>query len=394
MKVLEGVTVIDFTQTYSGPFCTMQLADFGAKVIKIERKGIGDTSRYWEPLRNNHSGYFAAINRNKYSVEIDLSSKEGIKIVDELIENADIVVENFKTGTMEKLGIGYDDIFKYKPDIIYASLSGYGQTGPLKNYPAYDNIIQSVSGLMDMTGFPEKSPTKAGPSISDSLASLNMALGILLAYYHKLNTGEGQRVDVSMLDSLFGILESPILFKSLLGVDVTRCGNNDAATLVPYDVYQCKDGYFSAGLAGDSGWDKFAGAMNMPELIADPRFSSNTHRCMNFNELDQILKDFFNNRTKQELQDAFTNAGIPNAPVLTVAEIMEHQQLKDRDMIMKINDPGIGEYTAIGNPMKMDQNPAAYEKAAPLLGENTDEILMDLGYTDLQIKNLRIAGVI
>lgn len=394
MKALEGVTIIDFTQTYSGPFCTMQLADFGAKVIKIERKGTGDAARSWEPLHNGHSGYFSSVNRNKYSIEIDLTKKQGIKIIESLIRNADIIVECFKPGTMDKLGLGYYDMIQYKPDIIYASLSGYGQNGPLKYEPAYDNVIQSISGLMHMTGFADSEPTKVGPSVSDSLAGLNTALGILMAYYHKLNTGEGQRIDVAMLDSLFGIMESPILFQSLLNMDTMRCGNSDVATLVPYDTYQCKDGYFSAGLAGDSGWDKFASVMDRPELIGDPRFHNNAQRCKNFKELDPILKSFFVGKTKKELQDLFTAAGIPNAPVLSIPEIMEHQQLRDRDMLITIDDPGIGRYTAIGNPMKMDVTPPGYDRAAPLLGENTEEILADLGYSNIQINEFRLAGVI
>lgn len=394
MKILYGVTVIDFTQTYSGPFSTMQLADFGARVIKVERKNIGDTARYWKPFKNNNSGYFASINRNKFSIEIDTSLPEGIKAVKRLIKEADIVVECFKPGTMEKMGIGYNDVIQYNPEIIYASLSGFGQTGPMKNYPAYDNVIQSISGLMDMTGFPDDVPRKAGPSVSDSFSGLNLALGILMAYYSKLKTGKGQKVDVSMMDTLFGILESPVLFKSLLNEDVTRCGNNDSATLVPYDVYECKDGYFSAGLAGDAGWDKFANVMGMPELIDDPRFENNQLRCKNFALIDPILKSFFINKTKAELELVFSKAGIPNAPVLTIPEIMNNEQLKARNMLININDSGVGEYIGIGNPMKMDITPPTYYKGAPLLGEDTEKVLDDFGFTKEEINMLKEAQII
>lgn len=394
MKILEGVTVIDFTQTYSGPFSTMQLADFGAKVIKVERKATGDPARYWEPFKNNNSGYFASINRNKLGIAVDTSTPEGIETVKRLIGEADILVECFKPGTMEKMGIGYEDVIQYNPEIIYASLSGFGQTGPMKNYPAYDNVIQSMSGLMDMTGFPEEEPRKAGPSVSDSFSGLNLALGILMAYYSKLNSGKGQKVEVSMLDTVFGILESPILFKSLLEEDVTRCGNNDAGTLVPYDVYKCSDGYFSAGLAGDTGWDKFAKLMSMPELIDDPRFENNQLRCKNFAEIDPILRSFFIDKTREELEAAFSVVGIPNAPVLTIPEMMNHPQLKARDMLIKINDPGIGEYVGIGNPMKMDKNPPLYEKGAPLLGEDTEQVLMEFGFAKEEIARLKEGKII
>lgn len=394
MKALEGVTVIDFTQTYSGPFCTMQLADFGAKVIKIERKGTGDPARYWEPIHNGHSGYFAAVNRNKFGVEIDLSSKEGVEVVERLIKDADIVVECFKPGTMEKLGIGYQDIIKYNPEIIYASLSGFGQNGPLKNLAAYDNVIQSMSGLMDMTGFPEEAPTRVGPSVSDSFTGLNTALGIAMAYYHKLNTGKGQKIDVAMLDTLFGILESPILFNTLLGEKSTRCGNNDAATLVPYDSYKCKDGYFAVGLAGDSGWDKFCNVMGKPELIDDQRFHNNAQRCKNFKEIDPILCEFMLGKTRDELQELFSAVAIPNAPVLSVPEIINHQQIKDRNMIININDPGVGDYIAMGNPMKMNMTPAVYEKGAPLLGQDTENILNEFGFSKKEIDELKKAEII
>jgi CoA:oxalate CoA-transferase len=394
MKALDGVTVIDFTQTYSGPFCTMQLADFGAKVIKIERKGVGDAARFWPPFHDGHSGYFAAVNRNKLSMELDLTSMVGIEIAERLLKSADIVVECFKPGTMEKLGLGYEAVIKYNPEIIYASLSGFGQSGPLKTQPAYDNVIQAMSGLADMTGFPELPPVKAGPAVSDSLAGLNMGLAIVMAYYHKLNTGQGQRIDVAMLDSLFGILESPIMFDSLLDCTVSRCGNNDAATLVPYDAYPCKDGYFAVGLAGESGWDKFTAVMGRPELEEDTRFSSNALRCMNFKVLDPILQSFFIDKTREELQQAFTAVGIPNAPVLSVPEIMTHQQLKDRNMLIEIKDRGVGDYIAMGNPMNMDQSPPTYGKGAPLLGEDTEDILKQYGFAADQIIAFRKAGVI
>jgi len=394
MKILEGVTVIDFTQTYSGPFSTMQLADFGAKVIKVERKGTGDPARYWGPFKRNNSGYFASVNRNKLGIEVDTSSAEGIEVIKRLTKNADIIVECFKPGTMERMGLGYEDVIQYNPEIIYASLSGFGQTGPMKKYPAYDNVIQSMSGLMDMTGFPEKEPRKAGPSVSDSFSGLNLALGILMAYYSKLNTGKGQRVEVSMLDTLIGMLESPILFKSLLNEEVTRCGNNDAGTLAPYDVYECSDGYFSAGLAGDSGWDKFANVMSMPELIEDARFETNELRCKNFVDLDLILRGFFIDKTRADLETNFSAVNIPNAPVLSIPEIMNHPQLKARDMLIKINDPGIGEYIGIGNPMRMDRTPPAYEKGAPLLGEDTIKILSEFGFSKEEVENLKIKQII
>jgi len=388
MKILEGVTVIDFTQAYSGPFCTMQLADFGARVIKVERRGVGDQSREWTPFNNGHSGYYAAINRNKESLSVDIATPEGVEIIKALVKDADIVVENFKVGTLDKMGLGYEDLKKVNPEIIFASISGFGQYGPLKSLAAYDNVVQSMSGIMEMTGFPDSVPTRVGPAIGDNFTGLTMCLGIVMAYFNRLNTGKGQRIDVAMMDTIFGILESPILFKNLLGLEVTRCGNNDAATLVPYDVYPCKDGYFSAGLASDSGWDRFCNVIEMPELIDDPRFCTNELRCENYAIVTPIITEFFLKKTRAELQEAFSVANIPNAPVLSVPEIMKHPQLAAREMLSELEDPGIGKYLAIGNPMKMDMTPAVIEFGAPLMGQDTDKILKELSYSDDKIKKL------
>lgn len=394
MKILDGVTVIDFTQAYSGPFCTMQLADFGANVIKIERRGSGDQSREWTPIEHGNSGYYAAINRGKQSLSIDISKDEGKEIIKKLVKNADIVVENFKVGTLDKMGLGYEDLKQMKPDIIFASISGFGQYGPLKTLAAYDNVVQSMSGIMEMTGFPDGIPTRVGPAIGDNFTGLTSCIGIVMAYLHKLNTGEGQQIDVAMYDTIFNLLESPILFKNLLDETVTRCGNNDAGTLVPYDVYQCKDGYFSAGLASDSGWDKFCNAIEMPELINDARFESNELRCKNYDVVTPIISKFFAEKTRAELQDVFTKAGIPNAPVLEIPELMKHPQLDAREMLIDIEDPGIGKYKAMANPMKLSDGEAVIEKGAPLMGQDTEAILKQIGYSDEEIKALLLKEVV
>lgn len=388
MKVLEGVKVVDFTQAYSGPFCTMQLGDFGAEVIKIERRGMGDQSREWTPIESGHSGYYAAINRSKKGISLDMSTEEGRKVVIDLYKEADIVVENFKVGTLDKLGLGYDEMKKVNPEIIYASISGFGETGPNKSLAAYDNVVQAMTGIMEMTGFPEGIPTKVGPAIGDNFTGLTMSLAITMAYLNKLNTGKGQKIDVAMYDAIFAILESPILFQTVLGESSTRVGNGDPATLVPYDVYECKDGYFSAGLASDAGWPKFVKAMDRPELMEDPRFVDNDLRCKNYNEFTETVADFFKGKDRAELSEIFTNNGVPCAPVLTIPEVMEHPQIAAREMMQELEDPGIGKYLAIGNPMVLSKTPAVIEKAAPLMGQDTEEVLKGLGYSTEEIKAL------
>lgn len=385
MKVLEGVKVVDFTQAYSGPFCTMNLADFGAEVIKIERRGYGDQSREWTPIENGHSGYYAAINRNKKGISLDMSSEEGKEIVLGLVKDADIIVENFKVGTLDKLGLGYEDMKKVNPNIIYASISGFGEYGPHKDLAAYDNVVQAMTGIMEMSGFADGIPTKVGPAIGDNFTGLTMALAITMAYYNKMHTGEGQKLDVAMYDAIFGILESPILFDTVLGETATRTGNADPATLVPYDVYECADGYFSAGLASDKGWPKFVKAVNMPELMEDPRFVDNDLRCENYEAFTETVLPFFKERTKAELADIFVSEGVPNAPVLTVPEVMDHPQIQARNMMQELSDPGIGDYLAIGNPMQLSETPAVLEHGAPTLGQDTKSVLAGLGYSEEQI---------
>lgn len=396
MKILEGVTVIDFTQAYSGPFCTMQLADFGARVIKIERRGYGDQAREWTPINDKgESGYFAAINRGKESISLDISKPEGQEIIRRLVKDADIVVENFKVGTLAKMGLSYEDLRKVNPEIIFASISGYGQNGPWAKLAAYDNVIQAMCGMMEMTGFADDVPTKVGPALGDNFTGLTMALGIVMAYYHKLNTGKGQYLDVSMMDTLFGMMESPILTKELLGKELTRCGNTDP-TLCPYDVYPCRDGYFSAGLAAgsDAEWKRFCTAINMPELLEDARFATNELRLENYDILTPILTEYFKTKTKAELTEAFNANNIPSSPVNTIPELMDHPQLKARGMLVPMRDDGVGDYLAMGNPMLLSETPAVLEKGAPSMGRDTVSVLKEYGYTDAEIEAFAAGEVV
>ncbi len=388
MKVLEGVTVIDFTQAYSGPFCTMQLADFGARVIKIERRGIGDQSREWTPINEKgESGYYAAINRGKESVSLDINTPEGAEIIKKMVKDADIVVENFKVGTLDKMGLGYEELKKVNPEIIYASISGYGQNGPWSSLAAYDNVIQAMCGMMEMTGFADDVPTKVGPAIGDNFTGLTMALAITMAYYNKLQTGKGQHLDVAMMDCLFGIMESPIMYKELLNEEITRCGNTDP-TLFPYDVYPCKDGYFSVGVAAGSSseWERFCNAIGMPELLQEEKYSTNEGRVALYDELTPKILPFFASKTKAELDEAFAASKLPCSPVNTIPELMHHPQLEARGMLIPLDDAGVGHYTAMGNPMMLSETPAVIEKGAPAMGKDTDAVLKEFGYTEEQIK--------
>ncbi len=396
MKVLEGVTVIDFTQAYSGPFCTMQLADFGARVIKIERNKYGDQSRFWAPINEaGESGYYAAFNRGKEGITLNIGTPEGLEIAKKLIAKADIMLENFSVGSMEKKGLGYEEVKKINPEIIYGSISGYGQNTTWRKLPAYDNVIQAQTGLMEMTGDADGVPTKVGVSVGDNYTGLEMSLAVTMAYYNKLKTGKGQYIDIAMYDTLFGIMESPILTYELEGEEITRCGNTDP-TLFPYDVYPCKDGYFSPGVAAGSKkeWTAFCNAIGMPELLENERWMSNDNRIEDYDELTAKVLPFFADKTKAELKEIFNEYKIPNAPVNTIPELLEDPQLEAREMLIEMDDPAVGKYKATGNPMKLSLTPAVIDTPAPLLGQHTDAVLAELGYAEDQIAAFHENGVV
>ena len=393
-KPLDGVTIIDFTHAYSGPFCTMNLADFGANVIKIERCGTGDQSRYWGPFnKEGYSGYYAYYNRNKRGIALDISKPAGQEIIKKLVKKADIVVENFKVGTLDKLGLGYEDLKKENPQLIYAALSGFGQNGPLHKLAAYDNVIEAMSGLMEMTGFPGEPGLRAGASIGDSYLGLYGALAIMLAYFHKCRTGEGQKIDLAMMDVLFALPEAPFLNYTVLGKKITRCGNGVRHLLAPYDVYRCKDGWFAAGVTSENTWPEFCRVIGHPEMAEDARFKSMQLRCEHFDEMTELVSPYFADKTKAELTEVWSNTNLAFGPVMTTKELLDFPQLWEREMLVKANDPGLGEYIAVGNPMKLEASPADIRKGAPLLGENTDEVLKEIGYTEKEIGEFINAGV-
>lgn len=394
MRPLEGVKVIDFTEEYSGPFCTMQLADFGADVIKIENVKSGDQSRTWMPMKDGFSGFYASCNRGKRSLTLNLESEESKEIIKKLVTDADIVVESFKVGTMENLGLGYEDLKAINPGLIYATVSGFGIDGPLKDCACHDNIAQSMSGTMEMTGFPQGEPTKIGVNFADNFTGLNLCLGILMAYYNKKKTGAGQRLDIAKLDALFALNEGPIMFNTMLNEECSRVGNNDI-TIAPYDVFETQDGYISIGVASEPMWPKMCNAIGMPELIEDPRFIDNNGRTGNYDaQLRPIVEEYTKRSTKKELEDILVSAGVPCAPVMSVAEIMAHPQLEARDMVVELEDPELGKFKTAGIPIKLEKSFGAILKPAPKLGQDSDEILKSLGYSDEEIKNFHENGIV
>lgn len=390
MRPLEGMTVLDFTQAYSGPYCAMNLADNGARIIKVERVDGGDQSRFWNPYaENGKSGYFAIYNRNKEGIALDLGEPEGKEIVKKLFAEVDVVLENFKYGTMDKLGVGYEVAKEVNPEIIFVSLSGFGQYGPLCKNTAYDNVIECMAGYMEMTGFPENPPLRSGASVGDSYTGLMTALAITLAYYDKKHTGKGRKIDVAMLDTMFAAIEDAVLAYSLTGKPITRTGNAKPHEIVPYDTYHCAGGeVLAVGISEESMWPDFCKAIDKPEWIDDPRFATNDLRCENYKEFTALMEEYVADKKAEDLVEKFQANNIPASEIYAPLEAMDHPQIRARDMIISIDDPNVGHFHGFGLPVKFSKTPGSVKKPSPLLGEDSYRIIEGLGYSKEEIDRL------
>lgn len=393
-EIFAGVRVLDFTQAYSGPFCTCHLADFGAEVIKVEMPGTGDMTRTVEPAKNGKSGYFTFCNRNKKSITLNLKKDKGRQLFFELLKGIDVIVENFRPGTMKKLGMDYEEVCKKKPDIIYASLSGFGQNGPYRNRASFALIAEAVSGHMDFTGFTDGPPIKNGLSIGDTFGGAFTFAGIAAALFHREKTGEGQYIDISMADSLFSATEMGIIEYSM-GCQKSRIGNTDP-TIAPYDCYRAKDGWYVIGAGLDPHFIKLCECMGKPELANDPRYSTVSARKDPNNEkaLFDLINQWSSHKTRKELEEILEPLGIPSSPVLSVGEACENEQFQAREMIKKLHDPVMGAIKVAGVPIKMSKTPGSIKKSAPELGEHNREIYCGLGLSTLDIKQLTEEGIL
>lgn len=392
-KALDGVKVIDLTHAYNGPFCTMHLADHGAEVIKIEKPGVGDMTREWPPIKNGESGYFGNINRNKKSLTLDIRKEEGKAIFKELVKTADVVVDNFRPGTLDRLGMGYEELKAINPRIILAESSGFGQYGPLKDLPAYDVIAQAMGGICSITGFPDGQPIKVGPAIADNYTGTYLALGIVMALYKREVSGVGQRIDVAMFDTIFSILESAIPLYTMNGQVLGRDGYVDPATS-PYDMYTCKDGYLVIACANNNTFNRLCGVMGRLDLIENPDFCSNDQRCINRAQLSEIIEGWTKTRSKDEIEPLLIEEGVPVASILTIDQAAEHPQTAAREMLVEIEHPTLGTTKYQGVPIKLYGTPGSVSSPAPLLGQHTGEILSAIGIDSDKIKELQSSGVV
>lgn len=394
-KPLTGVRVLDLTHAYSGPFCTMHLADQGAEVIKIQVPGKGDQSRNWAPFKNGSSGYFAYINRNKYGMTLDLKREEGKAIFKKLVAQSNVVCENFRVGTMERLGLGYDVLKEINPSLIYASISGFGLEGPLTQRPCYDIIAQAMGGMMSMTGFGDQQ-TKVGPAIADNYSGTYLALGIAMALYQRSKTGLGRRLDMSMVDTIFSVLEAGAVEYTINGHASKPEGNQDPG-ISPFVSFSAKDGNFVMDCGTDGVWRALCGLMNRPELAEDPRFVTNAKRCENYiHELRGIIAQWAAGYTVDEMEQMLVGAGIPFGRILNMDQVCGQDVLRDRNMLWKVKDAGIGEEIKIpGSPIKMHGCLDAAMRSAPVVGEHTDALLRAvLGMDEAEIGRLHDGHVV
>lgn len=375
-KPLEGVVVLDLSRVLAAPYTGMILADMGADVIKIERPGKGDDSRAYGPFKNGESVYYMSLNRGKRSMTLNMKSEEGKQILKDLVKEADVLVENFRGGTMDKLGLGYDVLKEINPRLIYSACTGFGMTGPYKFDPAYDVIVQGMGGIMSITGQEGGEPTKVGASIGDITAGIFSAVGIMMALYAREKTGKGQLVDVSMLDCQVAILENAIARYMNAGVSPKPIGNRHAS-ITPFQSLKTSDGYVIIAVGNDTLWQKFCGLIDRPDLATDPRFTTNPLRTENVKVLGEELTKTFVTKTMDEWLHILKEGGIPVGPINDVERVIKDPAVIARDMIVTTHHPVAGDVEMAGVPIKLSDTPGSVDGPAPTLGQHTREILKE-----------------
>ncbi len=394
-KPLENVKVLDLTRVLAGPYCTMILNDLGAEIIKVEMPEKGDDSRHFGPFKHEKSVYFLSLNRGKESISLNLKTDKGKDILRELVTQVDVVVENFRPGTMEKLGLGYEELKQINPRLIYAASSGFGHTGPDSQKPAYDMLVQAMGGMISITGWPDTPPTRVGMSIGDITASLFTAIGICSALYQREHTGEGQKIDVAMLDCQVAILENALARYQVDGVPPGPLGNRHP-TITPFQAFKAKDDYIVIPIGNDALWQKFCKAIDRESLGDHEHFATNQKRTEHLEELIPILEAVISTKTIKEWSNIFEQAGIPHSPINTIDNVMQNRQVLARNMIVDVKDKEIGKVKIAGNPIKMTSIPEELtRKPAPEIGEQNAKIFKNyLGFSEEEIEQLHREGVI
>lgn len=375
-RPLKGIRILDLSWLLSGPYTTMVLSDLGAEVIKVERPGTGDIARGTGPFIGGVSSYFLSLNRGKKSITLDLASELGKEIFLKLVEKVDVVVENFVPGTMERLGLGYQVVKKRNPRIVYAAISGFGQTGPEAQKPALDITVQARGGIMSLTGEPGGPPVRPGASFGDIIAGLFACIAILAALIDRNKNGEGQLVDISMLDCQVAVLENAFERYFATG-EVPRALGTRHPIFTPFQVFETKDGYIALAIVGHQ-WPLFCATIDCLELIDDPRFETGELRTQNYSFLEPVLTRALKARTTREWLEEFEKVEIPCSPVNTIDKVAADPQVLAREMIVEIFQPGVGKVNVINTPVKLSRTACQAEGACPELGEHTEQVLTSL----------------
>jgi crotonobetainyl-CoA:carnitine CoA-transferase CaiB-like acyl-CoA transferase len=373
----------------------MLLADMGARVIKVEQPGRGDDTRAWgPPFVGDESAYFLSINRNKESLTLDLKHPDGRRVLERLLERADVLVENFRPGTLERLGLGYEAVSLRWPRVVYCSISGFGQTGPRRAEPGYDAVIQAEAGLMSITGEAAGPPLRLGVAIADIVTGMFAAQGIAMALLARARTGRGQQVDIGMLDSTTALLTYQAANYFATGRAPARLGNRHP-TIVPYETFEAADGEFVLAVGNDELWKRFCRAVGVAALAEDPRFVTNRARSQHYGALRGLLAERFRTRSTADWMAALSAAGVPCGAVRDVAETLGDPQMAARDMVAVVDHVTLGAMQTLGLPIKLSSTPGAIRTAPPVLGQHTDQILRtDLSLNDAEIATLRASGAV
>ena len=394
MKPLKDIVVLDLSRVLAGPYSTMMLADFGAEIIKIEPPEVGDDSRAFGPFVGKESVYYMSLNRNKRSITMNFKEPEAIELFKEMVKKADVVVENYRPGTMEKFGIGYDVLKEINPKLIYAACSGFGHSGPYMDKPAYDIVVQAMGGIMSITGPEGGEPCRVGASVGDIIAGIFTAYGVMTALYYRAVSGVGQKVDVGMLDCQVAVLENAMARYLSSGL-VPKPAGTRHPSITPFESYTAKDGYVIVGAGNDRLWEKLCKLIEKPELVKDERFATNAKRTENVRELKVILDEVFKVDTIKFWMDKLEEAGIPCAPINTVDKVIHDPQVNSRNMIVETQHPVAGPVKMAGVPVKLSETPGSVETPAPLLGQHTEEILKELlGIDAAKVADLKARKVL
>ena len=385
---LDGMRVLDLTQVMAGPFCTMLLADMGADVVKVEKPGGDDIRGIGPPFINGESAAFLQINRNKRSIVVDLKTEQGVEAVRRMAAQADVLVQNYRPGAMDRIGLGYDDVKTLNPALLYCSISGFGSTGPYSKRPGFDLVTQGMSGLMSLTGRPGEAPTKIGVPITDLNAGFYAAYGVLCAYIQRLKTGKGQLIDASLLEGglAYTVWESAMFFAT--GQAPEAAGSAHRLT-APYQSFPTRDGYINIGAANQANWERLCGAIERTDLMSDPRYVTNSDRMKNLKQLQAALEETFRTRDSADWLRDIEAAGVPCGPIYDLSETYADPQVRAREMVVEVDHPIAGPVQNIGVPVKLSQTPGAIRRPAPTLGQHTDEVLAEFGFSSDETVALR-----